>query len=252
MELAEKKRDLRFLDAFTLKCIAMALMLCDHAWATIAPSNWTWLTCVGRLAFPIFAFQVAEGFRHTHDRKKYLKRMFIFALISELPFNLMAEGGLLFPFHQNVMFTFCIAIAAMMAIEWGKTRGKVWYWVILAAAFAVSYLLGFVTFVDYYGCGVATVLIFYLLHGKRFGWIGEILGLWYINWEILGGLVYELTLFGRPFALPEQGLAVLALIPIFLYNGKQGPHSKKIQYACYAFYPAHMLALYLLSVLLYA
>ncbi len=64
---------------------------------------------------------------------------------------------------------------------------------------------------------------------------------------MIGGLVYEAPLTGRTLVVPEQGLAVPALIPIWLYNGRQGPHSKRIRYACYAFYPVHMLVLYLLA-----
>lgn len=245
--MAEAKKDIRFLDAFTLKCIAMALMFLDHSWVTVAPTSWVWLTCVGRIAFPIFAFQVAEGFRHTHSWKRYLGRMFVFALISEIPFNLIAEGDFLFPFHQNVMFTFCVAILAMAVIEWGRGKGTVWFAVTLVLSIPVFYLLGVLSMGDYAGCGVLTVLLFYLFHGKKFGWIPELLGLWYINWELLGGLVFEWTLGGHEILFPEQGFALLALIPIFLYNGRQGPHSKKLQYACYAFYPAHMLLLWAIA-----
>lgn len=76
-----------------------------------------WLDAVGRLAFPIFAFLTAEGFFHTRDFKKYLARMFLFALASELPFDLIAEGGWFYPFHQNVLFTFCIALPLMAWME---------------------------------------------------------------------------------------------------------------------------------------
>ena len=245
--MAEKERaDPRCLDVFTLKCIAMAAMFCDHAWSTVAPGSWVWLTCIGRIAFPIFAFQLAEGFQKTHDRGKYLRRMFLFALISEIPFNYLTEGGPVNPFHQNVMFTFCIALLAMTAIEWGKTKGRVQYWVVLVLSCLLGVALGFAAFVDYFGYGVATVLLFYLFHGKRFGWIPEILGMWYINWE----LGFPLAVAGHELWLPEQGFALLALIPIFLYNGKRGPHSKRIQYACYAFYPAHMVLLVGLSYLI--
>ena len=99
-----EKKSLRCLNSLSLKLLAMALMLCDHMWATVIPGN-NWLTAVGRLAFPIFAYQVAEGFFLTHDRKKYLGRMFIFALISEIPFDLLYYSSVVFPFHQNVMFT---------------------------------------------------------------------------------------------------------------------------------------------------
>ena len=73
------------------------------------------------------------------------------------------------------------------------------------------------------------------------GWLPELAGLLYLNGVVLGG--EELTAFGVTF--PEQGLAGLALVPILCYRGRQGPHSRAIQYACYAFYPVHMLILFL-------
>ncbi len=243
---------LKCLNALTLKIIAMALMLCDHAWATVAPGQgWAWLTAVGRIAFPIFAFQIAEGFALTHDRKKYLLRMFLFALISEIPFNYLTEGGPINPFHQNVMFTFCEALLALIVLDWAKKKGTAAFVIAIPLTLIVTYLVGFVTFVDYFGYGVWTVIVFYLCRDVKFGWIIELAALFYINWEMIGGLVYPVTLFGRSFDIPEQGLAVLALIPIWLYNGKQGPHSRAIQFACYAFYPVHIAVLVLLAHLIY-
>ena len=237
------------LNSLTLKLLAMALMLCDHLWATVLP-GWMWLTDIGRIAFPIFAFQVAEGFQRTHNRKDYLKRMFLFALISEIPFNYLYYSSPVFPFHQNVMFTFCIAILLMLALE--KLRGKGTGVYIIAAALSlpVGYFLGTVTMVDYYGSGVVTVLIFYLCRQIPYGWIGEVAGLAVLNCWLLGGMTIPLTLGSWTLEFPEQGLALLDLIPIWLYNGRQGAHNKAIQYACYAFYPAHMLILALLRMYL--
>ena len=142
----EKTHRVKCLNSFTLKLLAMALMLCDHLWATVVPGN-QWLTEVGRLAFPIFAFQVAEGFARTHDRKKYLLRMFLFALVSEIPFNLLTYSSVVFPFHQNVMFTFCLAILLMMAMERAKPKGTAVYLLVSALCVAAGYLLGTVTMV---------------------------------------------------------------------------------------------------------
>ena len=235
----------QFINAFYLKLLAMALMLCAHLWSTIVAGN-NWLDIIGRLAFPIFAFQIAEGFYQTHNFKKYFFRMLIFAVISELPFNLMAEGGWIYPFHQNVMFTFCIALLLMKWIENAREKAR-WRFVLRAAVSAAGgFLLGFITMVDYFGYGVLMVLVFYLFHDMKFGWIGELLCMIFINWIMMGGRVYPVTVFGFDIEIPQQGLAVLALIPIWLYNGEQGPHSKAIQYACYAFYPVHMIALAIL------
>ena len=59
----------KILNALDLKLLAMALMFCDHLWATLLPGQ-QWLTNLGRLAFPIFAFQIVEGYFCTHDFKK--------------------------------------------------------------------------------------------------------------------------------------------------------------------------------------
>lgn len=239
------KQKIKCLNGLQLKILAMVCMVCSHMSGTILWGE-HWLDSIGRLAFPIFAFLLVEGFRHTRNFKKYLTRMFVFALVTEIPFNLMAEGGPLYPFHQNVLFTFCIALLMMDRIEKGKSASKPRYALRLAATVVIGYLLGFVTFVDYFGYGVLMVLVFYLFHDKAYGWLAELAAMVYINWEMIGGLVFPTTILGWEVDIPQQGFAVLALIPIWLYNGKRGPHSKGIQYACYAFYPVHMLVLWLL------
>ena len=228
----------RGIDALTLKLLAMAFMLLDHTWATV----WSvqWFTVIGRLAFPIFAFQIVEGFHKTSDRRRYIKRMLVFALISEIPFNLMVGNSLVYPFHQNVMFTFLIALLLMSWIEKSK---KLW---VSAAAIVLGMVLGILTFVDYNQYGIFIVLLFYWTYKRPYGWLVQLLGMLYIS-DAMAGLVYPIELFGRSLEVGQQMFAVLALIPIWLYDGRQGYHSKAIQYACYAFYPAHILVLYLLS-----
>ena len=240
-------KKLKCIDALTLKLMAMTLMLLDHMWATV----WDvpWFTMVGRLAFPIFAFQIAEGFYQTSNRKNYIKRMLLFALISEIPFNLMLADSLVYPFHQNVMFTFLIALLLMNRME--RARENKWKFVAVSVVCAgVAFILGLVTFVDYYHYGIFIVLLFYWTRNLKFGWLLQLLGMLYIS-DAMAGLVYPITLFGQTVEIGQQMFAVLALIPIWMYNGKQGYHSKAVQYLCYGFYPAHMLLLYLLSLLLY-
>lgn len=237
---------IKCLNGTTLKALAIALMFLDHACWTIA-SDHQWMTCMGRLALPLFAFLIAEGYRHTGNFKHYLKRVFLFALISEIPFNLMSAGALLNPFHQNVMFTFCLALLLLRLVdrEWQRS----WWRGAIVAIFAgcLGYGLGFLTFVDYYGYGVVTVLIFWVAGKMPFGWVLELAALAYINVELMGGMSYVLTLWGREVWVPQQAFALLALIPIWLYNGQRGPGGKKWQYFGYAFYPAHILVLALLA-----
>ena len=234
-----------------LHLMAMVFMLCDHLWATVVDGN-DWLTCVGRLAFPIFAFMIVEGYFHTRDLKKYVKRMLLFALISEIPFDLMTAGGLFYPLHQNVMFTFLLSIGLIWLNEDAKRRGNKVVIVLAGISTVIlGYLLGTFTFVDYYYAGPLTVLAFYFFRGRKWWcYLGQFAALWFINLELLGGLVYYVELFGTEVRIVQQGLALLALIPIWLYRGKQGYHSKWFQYTCYAFYPVHLLVLALLQMLI--
>lgn len=233
------------LTSFHLHIIAMAFMLCDHLWATVVSGN-DWLTCIGRIAFPIFAFMTAEGFFMTKDRKKYAKRLLIFALISEVPFNLMMSGSPFYPFHQNVLFTFLIGIGMMQLNEKAKDKKLILRVLIGAGTVILGALLGTVLFTDYYYAGVLTVLVFYFFRGRKWYCFAlQALCLWYINFEMLGGLNYVFEFSGGEILVPQQGFAILALIPIWLYKGRQGLYNKTVKAVYYWFYPAHMLLLWL-------
>ena len=241
-------KNIKCINSLQLKILAMIFMFCDHTWATIATgSNTMWLTNIGRLAFPIFAFQIAEGYAKTKDFNGYIRRMFLFALISEIPFNLMTEGGFVNPFHQNVMFTFVLALIAIRIIDRARQKGTARFIITLILTVVLSNIIGLITFVDYFGAGILMVILFYLFRDVKHGWIGELVGMYLINFVLLEGLMIDINLFGFVLNIPQQGLAIFSLIPIWLYNGKQGRHSKAIQYACYAFYPVHMLVLSLLA-----
>ena len=216
------------LNAAHLRILALFLMLLDHLWGTVVPGN-DWMTYAGRMAFPIFAFQAAQGYHHTHDFKGYCKRLAIFALVSEIPFNLMISGSPIFPFHQNVMLTLLLGLLACRA--WDQKK----WWMA-----ALIFLAGVVTFPDYGVMGVLTVLMFHVLRDWKWA---QLLMLIAINWY---GFEGQQLVFGF-FKMPLQAFAILAFIPIALYNGEKGKGGKALQYGSYIFYPLHMLILGLMG-----
>ena len=154
----EKKRGI---DSFTLHILAMLFMLCDHLWATLFPAQ-EWMTCVGRLAFPIFAFMIAEGCYYTSNVKKYMLRLFLFAIISEIPFNLIMGSSVFYPFHQNVLWTFLLGVLSIQIIEKAKKKQKKWIsFFVVCLVLLMDFLLGTITMVDYNAAGILTVLLFY-------------------------------------------------------------------------------------------
>ena len=212
--------------SFSLHIMAMLFMLCDHLWGTVISGN-DWLTCIGRVSFPIFAFMIVEGYFHTKNLKKYVYRI-----------------------HQNVLWSFLISIGL---IHWNeKTKpGKQWKRVLVGClSVVIGYVVGLLTMVDFYHAGILTVLVFYFFRQRTWwSFIGQLICLWYINVEMLGGFSYEIPLGEKTYFLSRQGIALLAFIPIWLYRGKQGYHSKALQYACYTFYPLHLLILGMIKLL---
>lgn len=229
-----------------LRMIAVAFMLSDHIWATYM-SFGDWMTYVGRMAFPIFAFQIAEGYLHTSNFKKYALRLLGFAVITEIPFNLFYSSRVFNPYHQNVLFTLLLGLIAISVIDKMKkkrTAKNIALSVLWLVLICVASTVGFV---DYGFLGVLTVVAFYLLRDFPFAWLAQLAAMVLINIVFFEGLMFNVEIFGRTFEIPSQGFAVLSLIPIWLYSGKKGKSSKVMQYGFYAFYPVHMLVLYLIK-----
>lgn len=231
----------------TLHILAMGLMLCDHLWAMLFPAQ-EWLTCIGRIAYPIFAFMIVEGYTRTHDLRRYMLRIFFWACLSEIPFDIMYGGSIFYPYHQNVLWTFLLSLLLIALIEQCRSRFRPVLAALLSAGIAaLGFVLGYAIMSDYYGVGILTVLTFYWFRGQT--WKSrfiQFICLYILNVTLLGGYYYEFQLFGHTIELVQQGLALIALIPIWLYQGRQGIRSKTFQLACYAFYPGHILVLILL------
>ncbi len=241
-----------------LRILATIFMLSDHLWASVVPGN-QWMTDLGRLTFPIYAFMIAEGYVHTSNVKKYLQRMLIFAVISEIPFNLFYSSEWFDPFHQNVLFTFVWGLLAIMQIDKAEKilksiknsdnkKADIKAIAISVLLFLLICLGAKFTFVDYGILGFFTVVMFYVCRDFPFAWAVQLIAMVFLNWIWFKGLVYPIEIFGKAMEIPNQAYAVFALIPIWLYGGKKGKSLGKIaQYGFYAFYPVHMLILYIIA-----
>ena len=231
------------MSSFALHIIAMIFMLCDHMWATIL--DYEWLTCIGRIAFPIFAFLITEGYIHTSNINKYIKRMVIFAIITEIPFNLMVSASPIYPFHQNVLWTFVISLLTLKYLNFDNTKNI--FKSILIIILAI--IIATITMCDYFGAGVMMVVGFYIFRKSK---LLQLLMMIYVNMILIQGYSYPIDIAGYTYYFPQQGFAILSLIFIWLYNGKQVYHAKWFKIFCYAFYPLHMLILYILTIVLFA
>lgn len=220
----------------TLKIAAIILMFIDHVGAAIVgplrsslPENMQALAevmrtlypimrGVGRLAFPVFCFLLVEGFLHTRNSVKYAQRLFLFALISEIPFDFALGRSLFSWHHQNVYFTLLIGLLVMMGVSWFEKKGSGVFSLLMQALIAAAGLyLAKYMYTDYGFKGVFLIEVLYFLrHDRR---IQAIFGAIAISWE---------------------AWAPLAFIPIWFYNGQRG---RQLKYFFYWFYPVHLVLL---------
>ena len=230
----------RVLNGFHLKLIAACTMFIDHMGYTLFPGV-MWLRCIGRVAFPIFCFLVAEGWVHTHDRKKYALRLFVFAVLSEIPFNLMTGWAVWNPYDQNVLWTLLLGAAVCWSIDGVLKRRTAPAFVLTGAAMVAAFWLLEVFCTDYGGWGMLLVAMFYGVRRAPYGQAAKMaaqaVGLAFFCIGVMGGVTIELW-------------ALTALVPIWLYNGQRGFSHKAVQYGFYAFYPLHILILSLIALYL--
>jgi len=240
--------------SFSLHLLAMLFMLLDHLGKSIL-LNYNFLTYIGRLSFPLFAFLIVEGFFHTKNLTKYILRLLIFALISEIPFNLLINNTLLYPEHQNVLWTFLLSILCMTIFKKTKNMTNDFKLAFYPLIIIFFFLLGMLLLVDYYGYGILVVVLFYFTKTKNniskpkqlLIYLTQLLGLYLISSLIGGQLIFSFNLFGLNINFYKQSLFIFSLLFIWLYNGKQGLYNKYIKYIYYFFYSLHMLILWLLN-----
>lgn len=213
----------------TLKIIACVTMLIDHIGAVFMPWEYS-LRVIGRIAFPIYCFLLAEGAHYTKNPWKYGLRLFIGMLLSEIPFDLALKNGLTWR-SQSVMVTLLLGFLAVEAIQFLK------YDILKLAVAVVACVLAEMLHTDYGGFGVLLIILLSQTRGRL--WLQTIL-LALVCWMMNS---FRLQIGG--YRIPIEIFAVAAMIPIALYSGKKGTANKAIQWAFYLFYPVHLTIIYL-------
>ena len=252
----------RGLSRSALKLIAMSTMLIDHIGAVVlypilvqtAQTGQGWvqhwselvdlytvMRQIGRVAFPIFCFQLVEGFQRTGNKYRYALRLFLFALISEIPFDLALEGVMLETGYQNVMFTLFFGLLVMITCDKlenlernGKKMNK---WFLLGLEIIVVYVgMKAADFMntDYAGFGVLCISVLYYFRHNR-------------TWQLIQGSVAFIAGEQILMGTSSELLAPLGFIPVALYHGDRGA---RLKYLYYFFYPMHLIVLYGIRMLL--
>ena len=233
---------IQFLNGFHLKLIAICTMFIDHLGYTLFPGD-LWLRCVGRVAFPIFCFLIAEGCVYTHDRRKYALRLLAFALLSEIPFNLMNSGAVWDRYHQNVLWTLLVGALVCWLMDWAiKRHTRKAFVIVIIGLLAAFWLIGLAE-TDYGSDGMMLVVVFYLIKRMRCSSDKKML-----HYAIVLAL-FSIAVMNWNLSIELWSLA--ALVPIWLYNGQRGFSPKAVQYGFYAFYPVHILVLSLIAMYRY-
>ncbi len=236
------------LSGMALKVIAMLTMLIDHVGYVLFPMQLVF-RYIGRIAFPLYCFLLVEGFFHTRNRGNYIARMALFAILSEVPFNLAFHRTVIYRAGTNVFFTLLIGLLVMYICQMiyqrtkDHTFGAIVCFTGMLAANAIS--------CDYSYMGVLMIYIFYIgWEGTRYGTKKD-----RINTKMLMILMEALVIILYPGSI--ENYALIALVLIWLYSGKKtGALWKRwqlqrgeafIKYFFYAFYPLHLMVLYVLG-----
>lgn len=234
-----------------LKLIASLTMLIDHIGAVLVyaiyhsawnAGNYTLsnamaalyepMRIIGRIAFPIYCFLLVEGFHHTRNVKKYITRLSVGMLLSEIPFDLAFSGRMDWE-SSSVMVTLLLGCLMMQCIQ---RLGGIWKLAVILPFVQIAEWLG----TDYGGNGIALIAMLALTKGlpkeKLWRSAGFVILLWFGPDVQVGSLNIPMELF-----------ALIGLVPMFLYEGKKLTQSKWVQWAFYLFYPVHLLILWILE-----
>jgi len=230
-----------------IKIVAIVTMTIDHIGFFLFPDS-NIFRIIGRIAMPLFAFLIAYGMTKTRDIKKYFWRLFIFAIVVQVFFNLYIHNDIFYIEHWNILFTLALGVLASGLIKTAITISNdksemrlgrfLWIWVIIFGAITVI-VSGVFFPIDYSMAGILLVVLFYLalLHSVKTLKITAVASI--VMFNILLHWLYGTWLI--------QWWALLALPFILLFVDKKLKISKFEKYAFYVFYPLHFALLHFIS-----
>ena len=223
------------MSSFVLKIIALITMLCDHIGLTFIEHT-SYLNIIGRISFPIFAFQISEGFKHTKNLKKYIIRLIIFAVLSQMPYTLYLNSIGIHEFGLNIFFTLLIGLISIIIYENLYNKYKKFYIGIIPVILLT--ILAELIKCDYGWYGVTIIFLFHLFKENKL-YMNFIIIYMIINKYIID-FIFKPSIYQLYFAIG----AIISVLIINLYNNKKG---KNIKYLLYIFYPLHLIILVLIK-----
>lgn len=216
-----------------LKFIAILTMVIDHIGYVLFPEI-IMIRIIGRLAFPIFTFLIAEGYLHTKNVNQYMVRLGVFAIISEIPFDFAFHGKILEFHSQNIFFTLFLGLLAIKTYHYFKEKSKI----LSIGSLILMCMISFVLKTDYYVFGVLMIFFFdRLRHRYALKMLVEAV--------LLCGLTIIIGLSKADFSLAGtyQIFSLASLALIHFYKGEFGRRIPGLKLALYIFYPMHLIVI---------
>lgn len=212
----------RFLSGSALKVIAVVSMTIDHIAYNILDQqlgmgdSWLYETmrCIGRLAFPIFAFLIVEGYRHTRHVGRYMLALLVTAIVAEIPWQLLGNAE-----SHNVVFTLLLGLVAIFLVD--HIHDALWLMLMETVLFAV---IATMLNTDYTWHGIGLIMVFYLFREHR-------------------ALAF---IFGFPLLI-EYGIvgSTIGLAIPLMYSGRRGfVKGQWMKYLFYIYYPLHLMVIW--------
>lgn len=222
-----------------LRSIGMICTAIGAVQIALYPAN-QFMSLAAWVAFPIFAYLLCEGLDNSMGKTLYGTRLFVYAALAEVPFNLMSIDRVLFARVQNPLFTLFVGYLMIAATDFIRKKADNRIITILAEA-------GFTIFGTYVmkglGClygdfAMIYIMLFYISRHIHYPRIFQTIASLYIAFYLSTETIITPIIGGYQYDISKQVIVLLALVLIWLYNGERGNNSLPVRYVSYGFMAA--------------